>query len=83
MGQKQTSRQFRVMSVIPLKADIHQRGLAGPLSAINGRTVRTLNSVHSDATLADNDEGGPKGRIGIPFVRGVINHCDHGASKRF
>ena len=26
-GQKQTSRHVRVMSVIPLKADIHQRGL--------------------------------------------------------
>jgi hypothetical protein len=27
MGQKQTSRHVRVMSVVPLKADIHQRGL--------------------------------------------------------
>ena len=27
LGQKQTSRHVRVMSVIPLKADIHQRGL--------------------------------------------------------
>jgi hypothetical protein len=27
MGQKQTSRHVHVMSVIPLKADIHQRGL--------------------------------------------------------
>jgi hypothetical protein len=27
LGQKQTSRYVRVMSVIPLKADIHQRGL--------------------------------------------------------
>ena len=27
MGQKQTSRHVRVMSVIPLKADIRQRGL--------------------------------------------------------
>jgi hypothetical protein len=27
MGQKQTSRHVRVMSVIPLKADIDQRGL--------------------------------------------------------
>jgi hypothetical protein len=26
LGQKQTSRHVRVMSVIPLKADIHQRG---------------------------------------------------------
>jgi len=26
MGQKQTSRHVRVMSVIPLKADINQRG---------------------------------------------------------
>jgi hypothetical protein len=26
MGHKQTSRHVRVMSVIPLKADIHQRG---------------------------------------------------------
>jgi hypothetical protein len=25
LGQKQTSRHVRVMSVIPLKADIHQR----------------------------------------------------------
>jgi hypothetical protein len=27
LGQKQTSRQVRVMSVISLKADIRQRGL--------------------------------------------------------
>jgi hypothetical protein len=27
LGQKQTSRYVRVMSVISLKADIHQRGL--------------------------------------------------------
>jgi hypothetical protein len=27
LGHKQTSRHVRVMSVIPLKADIHQRGL--------------------------------------------------------
>ena len=27
LGQKQASRHVRVMSVIPLKADIHQRGL--------------------------------------------------------
>jgi len=27
IGQKQTSRHIRVMSNIPLKADIHQRGL--------------------------------------------------------
>jgi len=27
LGQKQTSRHVRVMSVIPLKADIHRRGL--------------------------------------------------------
>ena len=27
MGHEQTSRHGRVMSVIPLKADIHQRGL--------------------------------------------------------
>jgi hypothetical protein len=26
-GQKQTSRNVHVMSVIPLEADIHQRGL--------------------------------------------------------
>jgi hypothetical protein len=27
LGQEQTSRHVRVTSVIPLKADIHQRGL--------------------------------------------------------
>ena len=27
LGHEQTSRYVRVMSVIPLKADIHQRGL--------------------------------------------------------
>jgi hypothetical protein len=27
LGQKQTSRHARVMSVLSLKADIHQRGL--------------------------------------------------------
>jgi hypothetical protein len=27
MGHEQTSRHVRVMPVIPLKADIHQRGL--------------------------------------------------------
>jgi hypothetical protein len=27
MGHEQTSHHVRVMSVIPLKADIHQRGL--------------------------------------------------------
>ena len=36
MGHEQTSRHVRVMSVIPLKADIHQRECACPLSAISG-----------------------------------------------
>jgi hypothetical protein len=27
MGHEQTSRHVRVMSIIPLEADIHQRGL--------------------------------------------------------
>ena len=27
MGHEQTSRRVRIMSVIPLKADIHHRGL--------------------------------------------------------
>ena len=38
-GQKQTSRHVRVMSVIPLKADIHQCGLyirLVPTRDING-----------------------------------------------
>ena len=30
LGHEQTSRHIRVMSVIPLKADIHQRGFACP-----------------------------------------------------
>ena len=36
LGHEQTSRHVRVMSVIPLKADIHQRAsarFARPLSA--------------------------------------------------
>ena len=36
LGHEQTSRDVRVMSVIPLKADIHQRGLH----------VRLANSGH-------------------------------------
>ena len=36
-GHEQTSRHVRVMSVIPLKADIRQRG-ARPLSARRGRS---------------------------------------------
>ena len=36
MGHEQTSRDVRVMSVIPLKADIHQRRFARPLRANNG-----------------------------------------------
>src|SRR6476620_9502616 len=34
LGQKQTSRHVRVMSVIPLKADIHQRVLHGPATPL-------------------------------------------------
>ena len=36
LGHEQTSRHVRVMSVIPLKADIHHCGFARPLSANNG-----------------------------------------------
>ena len=45
MGQKQTSRHVRVTSVIPLKADIHQRGLhvrLVPEANIVGRRSRDL-----------------------------------------
>ena len=40
LGHKRTSRQVRVMSVIPLKSDIHQRGLhvrLVPLADIRAR----------------------------------------------
>ena len=36
LGHEQTSRHVHVMSVIPLKADIHQRRFARPLSANSG-----------------------------------------------
>jgi hypothetical protein len=48
MGHEQTSHHLRVMSVIPLKADIHQRGFARPLSA-NSRHCRTLDDEVSKA----------------------------------
>ena len=44
LGHEQTSRHVRVMSVIPLKADIHQRGSARPLSASNGRIDQQADS---------------------------------------
>jgi hypothetical protein len=42
MGHEQTSRDVRVMSVIPLKADIHQRGLHVRLVPIADIVLRTL-----------------------------------------
>ena len=38
-GHEQTSRHVRVMSVISLKADIHQRRFARPLNAITGHSA--------------------------------------------
>ena len=38
MGHEQTSRHVRLMSVIPLKADVHRRGLASQLSARSGNS---------------------------------------------
>ena len=37
-GQKLTSRKIRVMSVIPVKADIRQRGLHVRLVPFSGHT---------------------------------------------
>jgi hypothetical protein len=47
IGHEQTSRHVRVMSVIPLKADIHQRGLYVRLVPEADITV-TLNSGSQD-----------------------------------
>jgi hypothetical protein len=44
LGHDQTSRHVRVMSVIALKADIHQRGLHVHLVPIADVTVRNLSS---------------------------------------
>ena len=46
VGHEQTSRHVHVMSVIPLKADIHQRGLhvrLVPLADIKVATSGSLN----------------------------------------
>lgn len=41
-GHEQTSRHVRVMSVIPLKADIHRRGLhVRPLASVSGCPCRS------------------------------------------
>jgi hypothetical protein len=42
MGHEQTSRHVRVMSVIPLKADIHQRGLHVRLGPRSPPTMASL-----------------------------------------
>jgi hypothetical protein len=54
LGHEQTSRHVRVMSVIPLKADIHQRGLHVRLvpkadigSVIFGNANRTCESAQA------------------------------------
>jgi hypothetical protein len=41
LDQKQTSRHVPVVSVIPLKADIHQRGL-------HVRLVQTSGNIHNE-----------------------------------
>ena len=41
LGHEQTSRHVRVMSVIPLSADIHQRGLHVPLVPITDVGIRS------------------------------------------
>jgi hypothetical protein len=52
LGHKQTSRHVRVMSVIPLKADIHQRGCTPALcqepTFVGGFPLPLLSIIHSD-----------------------------------
>ena len=48
MGQKQTSRHVRVMSVLPLKADIHKRGLhlrLAPKADIQAAGIKHVQAV--------------------------------------
>ena len=62
LGQKQTSRLVRVMSVIPLKADIHQRvgcvnrapklGIA-PLSLPRERALRRASCLNDSAQILE------------------------------
>jgi hypothetical protein len=47
LGQKQTSRHVRVMSVIPLKVDIRHHEVARPLCANSGRSVDS-SLIHVD-----------------------------------
>ena len=49
MGHEQTSRHVRVMSVIPLKADIHQRGLdvrIVPFADVGGLLMGAVLAYH-------------------------------------
>ena len=46
LGHKQTSRNVRVMSVIPLKANIHQRGdVASVISCHTGSEGPSMNQA--------------------------------------
>ena len=45
LGHEQTSRHVRVMSVIPLKADIHQRGLQVRLVPITDISLGVTHQV--------------------------------------
>jgi hypothetical protein len=49
LGHEQTSRHVRVMSVIPLKADIHQRGLHVCLVPRQDIGDRSSGASHSSA----------------------------------
>ena len=67
MGQKQTSHHVRVMSVIPLKADIHQRGLHVRL--VPGTDITdTVTDQYARRTEIDDDLG--KG--GASSVEGAL-----------
>ena len=39
------------MSAIPLKADIHQRGFARPLSAISGHRATRRHKIHAETFI--------------------------------
>ena len=79
LGHEQTSRHVRVMSVIPLKADIHQRGLHVRLMPLTTSRVRPEKQaitrrfeLHTSATGDSIAKGGDAYQNPIPQVRRPI-----------